>query len=253
MGRTTRAGRAGLAVLGTLLLAGPAWGVPTTDYPGWLQQYLHTLQKAQNMAQTASNYAANVMQNYMMAMNLKNAPLQTLSMMNGPSGQTYDAYMNLSYQSSTLASDIGGQNAAMQGAYGSFSLSGLSPAAFVAAEQTDAYGSSAASQNEVQAVQAADQKTNSQIAAVQKAEQAVSSSANTGTQKQMQLLNESMVALRKQNIELNNEIKALVLANGIKNKQRAGHQAAGNAAASTAQSDMDAQSAAAQQLFGGGG
>ena len=156
MGRTTRAGRAGLAILGSLLLAGPAWAVPTTDYPGWVQQAMHTLQKAQNMAQTASNYAENVMQTYMMAINLKNAPLQTLSMMNGPSGQAYDAYMNLSYQSQALAGDISGQNMAMQGAYGSFSLSGLSPAAFVKAEETDAYGCSAASQNEIQAVQQAD-------------------------------------------------------------------------------------------------
>lgn len=229
MGHKTIAGRAGLAVLGSLLLAGPAWSIPTTDYPGWVVSMMKYLQGAQNMAQTASNYAENVMQTYMMAINLKNAPLQTLSMMNGPPSQTYDAYMNLSYQSNTLANDISGQNMAMAGAYNSFSLSGLSPAAFVKAEQTDAYGSNAVSQNEVQAVQAAAQKTNSQIASVQKAEQAIPSPANKGVQKQMQLLNSQMVALRKQNIELNSEIKALELANAMKNKQRAEHQGAAQA------------------------
>lgn len=229
MKNKTMGGRAGLALLGSLLLVGPAWAIPTTDYPSWVVSMEKYLQGAQNMAQTASNYAENVMQTYMMAHNLTTAPLSTLETMNGPSSQAYMAYQNLSYQSSTLAGDINGQNLAMQGAYGSFSLSGLSPAAFVQAEQTDAYGSSAASQNDIATLQAADQKTTSQIASVQAAEQAIPSPANVGMQKQMELFNSQLVALRKQNIELNAEIKALVLANANKNHQLAlGQGAADN-------------------------
>ena len=243
--------RAGLAVVGSLLLAGPAWAIPTTDYPAWVLSMMKYLQGAENMAQTASNYAQNVMQTAMFVKNLKSAPLQTLENTNGPTSQTYQAYSNLSYQSSTLANDINGQNLAMQGAYSSFSLSGLSPAAFVQAEQTDAYGSNAASQNDVATLQAADQKTTSQIASVQAAEQAIP--ASSGMQKQMQLFNEQLVALRKQNLELNAEIKALVAANAVKNNQRSASQTINQNSANTAQADMDAQKGAAQQLFGSGG
>ena len=245
---TMRGQTAALVFLGALLLTGPAWGFPTTDYPAWVQRNLKFLQSAQNMAQTASNYAQNVMQTYMMAHNMVTAPLQSLSMMNGPSSQVYQAYTNLSYQSNQLAGDISGQNTAMYGAYNSFSLSGLSPSAFIKAEETDAYGSSAASQNEVQAVQQADQKTTSQIQAVQQTEQQIP--ADSSLHAQMELFNEQLVALRKQNIELNAEIKALVASDAMKNNQLANGQAATQAASNAGNSSFAGWRRALNKSFG---
>ena len=239
-----------LAFLGALLLAGPAWGVPTTDYPVWVQQTIAVGQRAQDVASTASSYAENVMQTYMMAHNLATAPLQTLSMMNGPSGQAYQAYSNLSYQAGTLANDINGQNMAMAGAYNSFSLSGLSPAAFIKAEETAAYGTNAASQNEVQAVQADAQKTNSQIKSVQAAEQAIPAAANNGLQRQVELLNEEMVALRKQNIQLSSEIQSLVASDAMRNSQRSTNQAAAIAATNAGNSSFAGWRGALNKSFG---
>ena len=241
----------GFSCLGALLLAGPAWAtIPTTDYPAWVQNLMALGQRAQDVASTASNYAENVMQTYMMAHNLATAPLQTLSMMNGPSGQAYQAYSNLSYQAGNLANDINGQNMAMAGAYNSFSLSGLSPAAFVNAEENAAYGTNAASQNEVQTVQASALKTNNAIKSVQAAEAAIPSAANNGLQRQVELLNEEMVALRKQNITLNSEIQTLVASDALKNSQRAGNQAAATAATNAGNSSFAGWRTALNKSFG---
>lgn len=237
----------GLVLIG-ILSCGPAWAIPTTDYPAWVLSMMSWLQRAQNVAQTASNYAQNVMQTYMMVQNLKSAPLQTLSMMNGPSGQTYQAYSNLSYQAGTLANDINGQNMAYAGAYNSFSLSGLSPSAFIQAERNAAYGTNAASQTEVQSAVAATKTTDSQIAAVQKAEQAIPSSS--GMQSQIQLLNQQDALMLKQNQTMIALATAKNTADGIKNQQRSANQAQAQIDESTGTAIMNAQVGAAQQLYG---
>ena len=68
-------------------------------------------------------------------------------------------------------------------------------------------------------------------------------------QKQMELTNEQLVALRKQNIELNSEIKALVAADGLKNQQRANGQAAAEAAAQNGASSFAGWRAAFNKSF----
>ncbi|MHB8252128.1 MAG: hypothetical protein ACYDEV_00155 [Acidiferrobacter sp.] len=240
----------GLIVIG-IMSCGPAWAIPvlSTDIMGDIQRLLSWAQRAENVAQTASNYAQNVMQTYMMVRNLKSAPLQTLSTMNGPSGQAYQAYSNLSYQAGTLASDINGQNAADMGAYNSFSLSGLSPSAFIQAEQNDAYGTNSASQTEVQSAIAATKTTDSQIQAVQNAEQAIP--ADSGMQKQLQLLNEQDAAQLKADQTEIALLTAKNTADGMKNHEKSIAQAQSQIDESTGAATMNAQMGAAQQMFGG--
>jgi len=243
-------GGAGLVFI-SILSCGPAWAIPvfSTDIMGDIQRLLSWMQNAYQVAQTASNYAQNVMQTYMMVRNLKNAPGQTLENMNGPSGQLYNAYSNLSYQAGTLASDISSQNAADMGAYNTFSLSGLSPSAFIQAEQNDANGTNSASQTEVQSAIAATKTTDSQIQAVQNAEQAIPS--NSGMQKQLQLLNKQNALELKQDQTEIALLTAKNTADGMNNHEKSIAQAQSQIDESTGAATMNAQMGAAQQMFGG--
>ena len=245
----TRTGSVWALMIAGLVVAAPAQAIPvfSTDIMGDLQRMYALAQRAETVMSTANNYAENVMQTYMMVKNLKSAPLQTLSQMSGPSGQAYMAYTNLGYQAGQLANDVNGQAMAYQSAYSSFSLSQLSPTAFIQAEESAAYGSHAASQNELQVAKAAAQQTDSQIQAVQKAEQAIP--ANSGEQRQLQLLNTQMAAQQKADQTEVTQLNAVVAADAVRNQQRSISQAAGDSSARAAASMFSGQRQALNYSF----
>lgn len=217
-----------LALIVSLSLgaSGPAYAAGalgiTFDPTMYIEQIAGAIQRAETVTSGAESYVVQLEQLYTMEQNLRSNPLQTLTDTSTPVGGLLQNYQNLAYNTSALQSDLQNQNQAFGGTYSSYTLSNLSPTAFIAQEKAAAMGTNNLSGNEAQTAVETMKATNAQWGRVKAAEANVP--ANSGIQKNMQLLNNQMNTVTAQNQEMITAYNEVNVHNAAKDARVAGHQ-----------------------------